>query len=74
MASRNPDNPNSAFGRRILKEQAEYNYANATPEEKAARDEIGCWVWGIVLVILIIIGIIAFSFGNEKGFLRWPSR
>lgn len=74
MRQRKPYNPNSAYGRRKLREQAAYNYANATPEEKAARDEIGCWVWAIVLAIVIIIGIIGFSSGNEKGFLKWLSR
>ena len=41
---RKPYNINSAYGRRKLREQAAINYENASPEEKAERDNIGCTI------------------------------
>lgn len=74
MGQRKPYNPNTAYGRRKLREQAEINYQNATPEEKAQIDSDRGIMWMIVVVILIIIIVIGFATGNGDSTMKWLSR
>ena len=70
MAQRKPYNPNTEYGRRKLREEAAQNYANDTPEGQRERDNTGC----IVLVIIVVIAFIIFALsGNIEGFLKWGS-
>lgn len=71
MAQRKPYNPNSAYGRKKLREEAERNYQNASPKEQAERDNIGCIVILIIVVIAFLIFVLA---GDTKGFLKWMSK
>jgi hypothetical protein len=51
MAQRKPYNPNTQYGRRKLREQADINYSKMTPSERSSHD---FWVFVISLVILIL--------------------
>ena len=61
-------NPHTKYGRRKMREQA---LANMTPAEQTSNNLLGCI---ILLIIVVIVGIIAFATGNETGFLKWLSR
>ncbi len=75
MAQRKTYNPNTAYGRRKLREQAQRNYENATPEQRAEIDQwkTGCY---LVFIVLVIIGVIIYiaATGDTKGALRWLSK
>lgn len=67
---RKPYNPNTAYGRKKLREQAAENYANMTPQERAEVDSYKFWIWFIIIVIILIIG---FATGNWMGVLKWAT-
>lgn len=71
MPPRKPYNPNTAYGRRKLREEAAENYANDTPEGQKERDNMGC----IILIIVIVIAFVVFAAtGNLQGFFKWMSK
>jgi hypothetical protein len=75
MPQRKPYNPNTAYGRRKLREEAQRNYENMTPEQKAEVDtyKTGCMLIYIVVVIVAVIIYVAIT-GDTKGALRWLSK
>ena len=70
MAQRKPYNPNTAYGRKKLREEAARNYANSTPEEKRQADNLGCIILGVIVLIVFIIFA---ATGNIEGFFKWAS-
>ncbi len=71
MAQRKPYNPNTAYGRRKLREEAETNYRNDTPQGQQDRDNMGC----IVIIIIVVIAFLIFAAtGNINGFFKWMSK
>ncbi|MBL7724455.1 MAG: hypothetical protein JNK27_09910 [Chitinophagaceae bacterium] len=70
MAQRKPYNPNTAYGRRKLREEAERNYQNDTPQGKQDRDNMG---FIVIIIIVVIIFLIFAATGNLKGFFKWMS-
>jgi hypothetical protein len=75
MGQRKPYNPNTAYGRRKLREEAQRNYENMTPEQRAEVDsyKTGFMLIFIVIVIVAVIIYIAAT-GDTKGALRWLSK
>lgn len=75
MAQRKPYNPNTAYGRRKLREEAQRNYENMTPEQKAEVDsyKTGCM---LIFIVIVIVGVIIYITltGDTKGALRWLSK
>jgi hypothetical protein len=64
-------NSNSKYGRRKLRDQAQYNYNNGSHEYRDEIDEIGCWVWGVIIVIAAIIFILIAVNSGPDAALRW---
>lgn len=71
MAQRKPYNPNTSYGRRKLREQAQQHY-NELPPEK--QDEWDMWKLFILLGIVAVVLLIALATGNEKGAAKWLTR
>ncbi len=70
MAQRKPYNPNTAYGRRKLREEAARNIENLPPAEKA---NFKAAYFLILLVILIVVFLIFLAAGNPEGFLKWAN-
>lgn len=68
---RKPYNPNTAYGRRKLREQAREEYENMTPEEQAAARSDA---WMIYIVVVIFGIIMAFLTGGTEGVMKWLTR
>lgn len=71
MGQRKPYNPNTAYGRRKLREEAQRNYENLPPEQKA---EVDAWRWGCLLIVIIIVILYAVITGDWKGAGKWMTR
>lgn len=74
MSQRKPYNPNTAYGRRKMREASQQYRASLPPEErKKLENQTQLWGCIIVVVIAIIVLLIGVATGNEKGALRWLS-
>lgn len=51
-------NPNTKYGRKRMRQEAEERIANYTPEEKAEYNKISCLVTAIIFVITTIAMLI----------------
>lgn len=71
MPPRKPYNPNTAYGRKKLREQSQQNYYNMSPKKRAEVDSIRFWMWFIIIVVILIIG---FATGNWTGIAKWMTR
>ena len=71
MAQRKPYNPNTKYGRRKLRDQAQYNYDNGTPEYRSDIDNIKTVVWAVILVICAIIFIIIWNLDSPEAAIKW---
>lgn len=71
MPQRKPYTPNSAYGRRKIREQNQRVYENMSPEQKA---EVDSWRIGIIVIIIIIAILYAVITGDWKGTTKWMSR
>lgn len=71
MSSKKPYNPNTAYGRRKLREQSALNYANMTEVEKNNHDTSKFLVG---LVILIVVGGLIFILSGTDGLIKWLTR
>jgi hypothetical protein len=67
MAKRAP-NPNTAYGRKRLREEHQQWRANITPQEREKSDNFAFWG---VLIVLAIIVLIVFLIGGTDGVLHW---
>lgn len=70
MPPRKPYNPNTAYGRRKRREEAQKYYDNLPPEEQREVDE---WKMGCMLVIVVVVLLIGYLSGNMMGALKWLS-
>lgn len=66
LAQRKPYNPNTAYGRRKLREQSQQTYENLPEDEKHNWDMAK-------FIILLIIVILAFVLLGQKDALKWLS-
>ena len=71
MAQKKPYNPNTAYGRRKLREQAAQNYSNMTPQQQKDYDSTKLWV---ILVLIIIVGGLILLIGGSGALTKWLSR
>lgn len=71
MSQRKPYNPNTQYGRRKLREQAQYNYDNGTPEYRNDIDNIKNVVWLVVIGICVIIFIIIYNVSGPEAAIDW---
>lgn len=67
MAQRKPYNPNTAYGRRKLREQGRKEYEQSTPEEKRNKNVIG-------IIILVVVCLLMWAILGTDGFLKWAQR
>jgi len=67
---RKPYNPNTAYGRKKLREQADETYARLSPGEKV---EVDSWKFGCIFAIIALAIIIGLLTGNVSGALKWLS-
>lgn len=70
MAPRKPYNPNTAYGRRKRREEAQKNYDHLSPKQ---QQEVDFWKMGCLIVIVIVVLIIGYFSGNMKGAMKWLS-
>ena len=47
-------NPNTKYGRRKAREQAQWNYENGTPEYRREIDNIKVIVWTVIIVLVVV--------------------
>lgn len=71
MPQRKPYNPNTKYGRRKLREQAQYNYDNGTPEYRRDIDNIKIVVWLVVLGIAALFGLMVYATSGTEGLIKW---
>jgi hypothetical protein len=69
MAKR-PANPNTAYGRKRLREEYQERKANMSPEERSAQNQTEAWVY---IVIVVVVGAIVFMIGGSGALLKWAS-
>lgn len=68
---RKPYNPNTPYGRKKLREQAQEEYENMTPDEQSESRKNTL----ILFIVVTIIGIVlAYVFGGSKGVEKWLTR
>lgn len=58
MGQRKPYNPNTAYGRRKLREQADKHYDNLGPEEKDKWDMTKFIIMLVITVIILTISYV----------------
>jgi len=71
VKQKKPYNPNTAYGRRKLREQYSQYYSNMTPKEKREHNSTKSWV---TLLILILVGGLIFLLGGPEALSKWLSR
>lgn len=69
--SKKPANPNTAYGRKRLREEHQEWKQNLTPEQRLESD--GFAAWGVMIVLAVILMII-FLIGGYDGVSKWLSK
>jgi hypothetical protein len=64
---RKPYNPNTAFGRKKIREEFEVRRLEMTPAERSSND---FWSTVMVLVLIVMIAGCAYCAGGSKGMLK----
>jgi hypothetical protein len=67
---RKPYNPNTKYGRRKLREQAQQTYENLSPEGKREWNAMGCI---IAIIIIVVVGGIIWLLAGPQAALKWLS-
>jgi hypothetical protein len=67
MAQRKPYNPNTAYGRRKLREQAHKEYQQLSPDDKFTRNVIG-------IIVIVVICLLMWGLLGTEGFMKWMQR
>lgn len=60
MPQRKPYNPNTAYGRKKIREEFQRRYANMSEQEKKEFDKMnntGQFIWFVIAIIICIIVI-----------------
>lgn len=70
MTQRKPYNPNTAYGRKKLREQSKRYYDELPQDEK---DDFDLMKIFIILAIVIVAFLIGYFTNNMKGALKWLS-
>jgi len=70
MAKR-PANPNTAYGRKRLREENQQWKAKLSPEERSKAESFS---FGWTIVIIAIIILIVFLIGGSNGLMKWISK
>lgn len=73
MTQRKPYNYNTKYGRRKLREQADYKYQTGTPEYRQSIDEIGCGVWAVIIVLVLVVVVIIAMVSGPEAAVKWLS-
>lgn len=73
MLQRKPYNYNTQYGRRKLREQADYKYHTGSPEYRKEIDEIGFGVWAVVIIVILIVVIIISMVSGPEAAIKWMS-
>lgn len=71
MASKRPPNPNTAYGRKRMREEYPQNLARMTPEERQQHDSDKTTVTAILWGFAIVSCLIAFAVSGGDGLLKW---
>jgi len=71
MPQRKPYNPNTSYGRKKLREEAERNRQEMSPEEKKSHD--GCVALVFVGILVLVLLYILLT-GDTKGAANWLTR
>lgn len=70
MAYKRPANPNTAYGRKRMREESLARYNALSPEEKSKHDETSTIAY---IVILAVVMLIVFLVSGPAGLLKWLS-
>lgn len=64
-------NPDTKYGRRKARAQAQHNYDTGTPEHRNDMDRIGCCIWAVIMVIVVIFGCLIYLAKGAAGLESW---
>jgi hypothetical protein len=64
-------NPNTKYGRRKAREQAEYNIQHYTPEEKKEYNKINCGCQVALLLIFLLICSLILIISGPDALKHW---
>jgi hypothetical protein len=70
MPPRKPYNPNTAYGRKKMREEYQANF-QSLPKEEQEKIESDNTLW--YLAIVVVFAIIAYLAGGSQGLLKWFS-
>jgi hypothetical protein len=68
MGQRKPFNPNTAYGRRKLREQARENFEKLPPDKQTEYNFYGCL---ITLIIMFLFGGCVYMIGGSEALTKW---
>lgn len=68
MAYRRPPNPNTAYGRRRIREDYYQRKAEMTPEQRSQQNTTEAWIY---IAFIVVIGAIIFAIGGSGALLDW---
>ena len=66
-----PPNPNTKYGRKRMRDEAQYKYDSGTPEYRSEINQIGCGVWAVILLICAAIFAIIWAVSGPEAALKW---
>jgi uncharacterized protein YqhQ len=71
MTQRKPYNPNTAYGRRKMREEAYNRISNYTSEEKAEYNKIKFGCGAIMFVGFIIVCFLIYVISGPEALIKW---
>lgn len=66
-----PPNPNTKYGRKRMRDEAQYKYDTGTPEYRGEIDTIKGWVWFVVMLIALVVFGIIWAVSGPEAALKW---
>lgn len=70
MGRKKAPNPNTAYGRKRIREENAQWRASLSPQERKEADFNGCIVYVVILLVIIVI---VYLIGGTDGVLKWLS-
>jgi hypothetical protein len=70
MAQRKPYNPNTAYGRKKMREEYQAHF-QSLPKEEQERINSDHTLW--YLGIIVVLALIAYLVGGSQGLMNWFS-